>query len=54
MDHEEVLIMIEALKEVNAVVKQLAENPLLVTETDIDMMDYNIMILNDYSKRFKK
>ncbi len=54
MDREEILVMVETLKDINNTIQNLKDNPLAVTESDLDILDYNINIFNDLIKNIRR
>jgi hypothetical protein len=53
MDKEGALIMYETLQETLAISRKLYENPLLITDEDLDALDYNMKMINSYYAELK-
>lgn len=54
MDHEEYLMIIDMMEEINTTLNKLKKSPLLVTETDLDILEFNLSIISDYAKQLKR
>jgi len=54
MDNENFLIMLETLEEIKVTLQKIRTEPLLVTENEIDELEYNLGIINEYAKQLKR
>lgn len=54
MDNDSYLIIIETLEEIKIILDRLKKEPLLVTENEIDELEYNLNIINEYAKQLKR
>lgn len=54
MDKEHMVALYEVLKEINATVLKIKEDPFSVTASDLDILDYNLGIMGDYLKNARQ
>lgn len=53
MDNEYLLTVFETLEEIKETIRKIRTEPLLVKSEDIDKLEYNLAIVNDYAKQLK-
>ena len=54
MEDEDFIIVFETMEEIQKTLNKLREEPLLVTESEIDQLDYNFGIIASYAKQLKR
>lgn len=54
MDNEYLLTIFDTLEEIKETIGKIRTEPLLVSVEDIDKLEYNLGIINDYAKQLKR
>lgn len=54
MDKETVSMLFEVISDINETVKRMKDSPLLITKSDLDILEYNINIIQDYIKAYER
>lgn len=54
MDNEYLLMIFETLQEIKETIAKIRTEPLLVIQEDIDKLEYNLSIINDYANQLKR
>lgn len=54
MDNEYLLTIFDTLQEIKETIAKIRTEPLLVSAEDIDKLEYNLGIINDYAKQLKR
>ncbi len=53
MDKEQALELAEIIKNIHTILKRVKDEPLLVTQEDLDTLDYDLNLFNDLSRHIK-
>lgn len=54
MDNEYLLTIFETLQEIKDTIAMIRTEPLLLTSEDIDKLEFNLGIINEYAKQVKR
>lgn len=54
MDNEYLLTIFDTLEEIKETIRKIRTEPLLLKPEDIDTLEFNLGIINEYAKQLKR